>query len=243
MLVVTCVMIRTVEPFDWEKTLRAWIPKLTEARTEGHVYYKLGKDNMIGGNACLYFPDNRTVVLNTEEDLVRVIHRNGRPAYLQAINWERLAGSLLAAVIDNRDGRMSSIPGKAEKDDVELALLFKNAQGWAVGLADEDQVGLRALATCVDATAGEATARAAEGLLRTLLEQVDQSILNSSGDKKDQSNEALRLEKVLASSLHVTRNGSTVSIAATGAPKLADLFGLLLADAGVPGQVEPGKSP
>src|SRR5207253_349835 len=118
------LMVRTVEPFDWEKEIRTWWPKFTEVRAEGQVYYKVEDAPHLGKDACFYLPDDRTLVLNVEEDLVRLIHRKGPPESFRGMRWDQLDGSLLVFALNNRDGRLAPILDKGEPEDIELAPLF-----------------------------------------------------------------------------------------------------------------------
>jgi hypothetical protein len=224
------LMVRTAEPFDWKKQFRAWWPDLTEVRTEGHVYYRLPKTPALGPrNGGVYCPDDRTVIVEDEEALIRIIHRKGPPAWVRAIDWEQAGGGLFALALDNRDGRLAPILDKEDPEFFALAPLFQTPHLWVLGLADNDQIDFRARATCNDARAGEATARAAESLLQIARQLVNAPLTLPEREKADRTLvELVRLLKGLVSSFHVTRDGSRVSVRTTGTPQLADLVWLLL---------------
>ena len=69
--------VRAVRPFDWLAFLRGWGLEFTEVREPGDVYQKITGPlkPMIGPNPCVYVPDDRTIVLDEEGPIRRLIRR------------------------------------------------------------------------------------------------------------------------------------------------------------------------
>jgi hypothetical protein len=225
------LMIRTVKPFDWKAQLRAWWPNLSEVQIEGAACCRLPKVPAFGPrNGAVYFPDDRTMVADDEEALAAIIRRKGRPPeWVKGIDWEQVQGDLFTVVIDNSDGQLGTILGKGEPEEIPFMPLVQGVRFWALGLCDRDQIDFRALAACTDARAGEATARAVE----TLLQMGRQEVSQTPDLPKDEKQRVLALELIRQSrafltSLHVAREGASISIRTTGAPQLGDLVGLVL---------------
>src|SRR5262249_13111030 len=81
------LMVRTVEPFKWEKSIRAWWPQLSEGRVGDQVYCKVQNVPELGKEVCFYFPDERTIVWDNEKELIQLIQRKGPPEFIRSAQW------------------------------------------------------------------------------------------------------------------------------------------------------------
>jgi beta-lactamase regulating signal transducer with metallopeptidase domain len=229
-LVLGGLMVRTTEPFDWKAQIQAWLPGMTEVHEGSHVYYRLPSFPFLGPNGGAYFPDDRTMVIDQEKKLLSLLRRAAPapPAYAQGADWGQVHRGLVAWALDNRDGQWARElkEDAADPAEVQFAKLFEHADRWVFGVGDADEFVLRAIASCGNDQAREATTRATELLLKTCRELVAQP--DPAAAKDPQADQEDHLVEALLTGSHVEREGFSVLFRSSSATKLVDLFALVL---------------
>jgi hypothetical protein len=222
------LMVRTIEPFDWAQQIRAWWPSVREVRDAGRVYYKLTCPQL-APNPCFYLPDDRTIVLDDEEPLLRIIRR-GAPAtspYAQGPDWERVSRGLLVVALDNRAGRWTQEMQGSGAQTLGLPIVDW-VDRWIFGVADADNLACQAIATCADDHGTEATARAVDSLL-----DAARRLVPPGPDERAELRAMAQLLSGLVANSCVEREGRTVVLRSTGFGKIADVITTLLPAGGV----------
>ena len=166
--------MRAAKPFDWNKHLHAFLPDLEEVRHAGKVYYRIPVKSRqllllprIRPGPCLFFPDDRTVVFQSEENVRRWIEKgpDSPPPYLIADAWKEAEHALAAVALDNRDEAL--VRAIREKRGVEqepdLYLLFGSEARIVVAFEGLGDFRLRGLARCDSQVKAAAMVRYAEG--------------------------------------------------------------------------------
>jgi beta-lactamase regulating signal transducer with metallopeptidase domain len=115
-LLFTIVMIRTTKDFDWKRKLGDVLGEVDEVPYAGKTYYKTAKPllppmlkaqlGMPGlGAFCFYLPDARTLVIDSEENLKRLLSRkkDERPKFAWDEDWKHVERGLFAMTLDTRD--------------------------------------------------------------------------------------------------------------------------------------------
>ena len=93
-----CMVIRTVKPFDWPGYLRSYWPELIEASEAGRTYYKLkpGTAQTLAKAPAFLIPDDRTLVFDDEDVLLRLIRRDSpaKPDFARSADWKKVEHDL-----------------------------------------------------------------------------------------------------------------------------------------------------
>ncbi len=225
-LMIHCLTIRTVEPFDWLKLIRSWWPNTVQLREGDKDYYKIHYPQL-GPNPCCYFPDNRTVVCDEEAIILGLIRRQtpSAPEFTRGDDWQRVEHNLLAVILDNHEGRISRVTKKVSKDDEEAQYdeFLELSDRWVMGLADADDFLIRFIATCRDPRAAQTIAKLVTNLRDSCLKELGKP-------HEDTVPEHLRIGEHLGQilkNLRVEAGHTTVSVEHGGGIKLADLLPLI----------------
>jgi len=174
----TPALIRTVRPFDWDRVLRRTYPQVTAAKHAGRTYlrmpfrlpFPLSFIGSIGEPMAAYTPDEYTLVLCSESDLLPLLDRltAGKPAPEPPPGWSEVDRDLVAFALDNRD--LPLISGRFPPDyrlGRELESLASSAATLAVGLsASDSRTRLRFVATAKDEAAAGVLAAALTDLFQ-----------------------------------------------------------------------------
>ena len=130
-LALTLTMIRTVNDFDWKEQMRAAIPKLVEIKHGDNVYFMVPKEvsPFLGGSLCFCVPDRRTIVIDSEETMRRILDRKPgeKPAQPWAESWKRFEGATMVMLYENGDGRCQRVLAEREKPEKNLLPFYENA--------------------------------------------------------------------------------------------------------------------
>src|SRR5262249_26476695 len=106
-LVASLYMIRAVKDVGWKKQLQEVAPGLRGIKYRDHVYYKPPQGPApqtfptilpyMGKDMCYFLPDARTIVVDTEPNLRRLIKRGpvARPECVWAEGWQKVERGLL----------------------------------------------------------------------------------------------------------------------------------------------------
>lgn len=236
-------MLRTVHDFDWKslveptvKRLGAPNSELVEKRFEGVVYYKVTHAPGFILHPCFYFPDARTMVNASEEEVRRLATRRAadRPEYARGADWKQFERGLIAVALDNHDQRWRLDQETAEPEDLPVAPLLQNATRWACGVDGADALMVRAIATCATDDQGQSLARTAESLLAMLREAARNTRIDDAKGKKDELEASgLRVARELLEACKLHRDGSVVELSSECHLGLDFLVKLIMADGGL----------
>jgi beta-lactamase regulating signal transducer with metallopeptidase domain len=183
-LTLSLTMIRMAKEFDWVRQLKAWTTDWAEhAHGGGKLYSAKVTVPLLGFKdqpMWFYLPDARTVVLESEANIKKLIDGRGKPAAAPwADDWKAVAGGSFALVVPDVKGKLAKkLP--AEKPESELAAAMLKPLGSIFGRASRAAVGIEmgegctinvrfACATAADAAAVDegcqAVAKLAEAAL------------------------------------------------------------------------------
>jgi hypothetical protein len=165
-----CPAFRTVAPFDWLAFLRQWRLEFAEVRETGRVYYRVTGPlkEYLGPTACVYLPDDRTIVFDEEEPIRKLAGQGAPPlpAFLRGPDWERASRGLLAVAIGNQDGAFAKSYDLKRPDDAVVLSLFKGVDLWTFAVEDADAIVLRATAACRSGDVSQVIARSIDSLVK-----------------------------------------------------------------------------
>jgi hypothetical protein len=210
--------VRAAHPFDWKKQLHAMLPGLIELRHAGREYYKSPQDIPVLGPGPLFFyvPDDRTLVIDSEEKEMRALLERGKfaaPRYAKTEGWKRVSRGVVAFCLDNQGRRWEDplTSGEKEEDAAHLQELVRDADSLAGGIVLGDGIRLELSLACPDAKKAQAVARAAQ----TLLDH-GRAALREVGPQPDNPPAVvLRLRQEAVDSCRVERDGTEVRVHAS----------------------------
>jgi beta-lactamase regulating signal transducer with metallopeptidase domain len=212
-LVSDVCMVRTVKPFDWKKQAEALGATVKEVPCEGGSYYEASKlflpPLMLPQGLCFYMPDDRTLVINTEENLRAFIRQKptAPPACVWAEGWAHVEHDLFAVALDARDPALvAEIKEREIKDPVDrlwVDLLTRHAPQSVFGVEGGAGLRLRALARCET----EAEAETARALAVQIL-QYGKEQLAKAEPTNDHARKLLAILSDLAAKAVVERDGT-----------------------------------
>ncbi len=223
--------IRTTAPFDWPRFLREWGFELHKVEEGNRVYYKaLGPLKLLlGMNPCVYLPDDRTIVLDEEAEIQKLVRRQNPvvPAYLTGPDWERVSRGILAVAIHNQDGAFAKEYDLGRHDDAVVLSLFKGVDRWVFGVDDADAIALHASAACGEG-ASATIARAVESLVKSGRDAMTTSPEPATPATEFDEDRVFRaFNKTLLANLRVGHDDRSVDLRAEGFGTLADFFSLV----------------
>jgi hypothetical protein len=182
-LQMSLTSIRLAKDFDWPKQVREWCTDWKEHSHEKATYYSgkfsipaLGFKDTV---AWFYMPDKRTVVLESEENIKKLIDHKGKPAEpVWAADWKAVEGGIFAVIIPDTKGKLAKkIPDKLGGSMIDAkpfkAICTKSARA-AIGidLADGFSIKFRfACATADDASDVDEGCQALAKLAKELSEK------------------------------------------------------------------------
>lgn len=238
-LAVSTITVRTTEPVDWVALARMFKLNVTEKRDGDRVYYGV-KHTPLAPETFFFCPDPRTLVLSGEEmpaaaekRLLAHLRRATAPAapvFAQAKDWDRLVRGLGLLALDNRGGRLAK-PLRGDGTDEEMLALtsmIDDAEFWALGVDNDDQLTIRGVGTCANESAGELTARAIVSVLDRARKQVDTPGARTK-PRRAAEEKADRMGRALLNNLTVERVGNSVLVRCTGLGTIADFASLVAA--------------
>jgi beta-lactamase regulating signal transducer with metallopeptidase domain len=173
-LVMGLNMVRTVEDFDWHKKMHELAPDAVKVERYGKEYYRFVEDAdhapmqaMFGQKAGYYIPDRRTLVIDSEKNLKRLLDRKPgeKPAFTWSEGWKRIENELLAVVLDNSRGRFTRELEARSNPDPEARPFCEHALWMTFAVNGEDDFVLQSLTKCRDEKGAESLRECIEGLL------------------------------------------------------------------------------
>ncbi len=166
MVLTDLSMIRTTRPFDWKKQIEDFGVELTQVDFEGGIYYKASMPflppMMLPRGMFLYMPDDRTLVVNTEEHIKTFLQNKSAsmPNCIWAHGWKHVERDLFAAAIDTRMEKLALLMSEAgPKDELEklwFELLLKNVKQGVFGTGYGEEIDLKAFGRCDSEEAAKA---------------------------------------------------------------------------------------
>jgi beta-lactamase regulating signal transducer with metallopeptidase domain len=205
MVVSKRMLVRTVRPHDWKKTLTALVPGLQEKQIEGRTCYAVPRFALpiLGVEICFHIPDNRTLLMDTEEEF-RVLFRGKdrkAPAPAWARHWKQVEGCTVAvAVADVRTLMANRKPDPPDEFPVVQLLQVSKA----IVMGAEINEGLRCHFLVEAATEAEA-----ENIVRETRRQMEKGA-DAARQPANGSAQALRVLADVCAGYEVKRDGTTV---------------------------------
>lgn len=123
-LMLSLSMIRMAKDFDWPKQLQAWTTDWKEHEYRGSKMYSAKLTMPLLGipdqTSWFYLPDGRTVVLESEENIKKLIDAKDKPARAPwADDWKNVAGGTFAVVLPDVKGKLAKkLSPDESKDDL-----------------------------------------------------------------------------------------------------------------------------
>jgi hypothetical protein len=224
--------IRMLAPFDWSAYIQSWHIKLIEVSEADRTYYRLRGPfvEAIGPDPCVYFPDNRTLVLDTESEIrTFLLGTESRPrAYLSGEDWARASRGLVAVAINNADGTFARDYDLDRPDDKAVVELLQGVDHWLLDLDDAETARFVATAACPIAEAGAAIRETLQGLLKLAAMQPESNEPAAEADEAEIR--AVRVMKKLLTQIRIESFEHSVEVRAEGFGTIADLASILEAD-------------
>jgi hypothetical protein len=175
-LVAGLFMLRTVEDFDWKGLLQSNRPELAAISYRGKVYYKAvgsGRPAIVGNpvfpyfgrDLCYFIPDARTLIVDTEANVRRLIKRGpaGLPACVWAEGWAKVHRGLMAVALDCR--RLLGADAKAEGPKTPERAIILDLREAVWGIDGPDHFLMQGFARCATEQAAEDAFKKIDGLL------------------------------------------------------------------------------
>jgi hypothetical protein len=184
-LAMSLTSMRMAKDFDWEKQLREWGNDWKEHEHAGIRYYSAKMTVPILGfedtTMWFYMPDARTVVLESEGNIKKLIDAKGKPAAPSwAVDWKQIEGGMLAMVLPDPKGKLAKKLPTEKQDDKAREAMFKsiasictktNRAAIGIDLGEGCSVKLRfACATAADAADVDEGCQALAKLAKTMID-------------------------------------------------------------------------
>jgi hypothetical protein len=227
-----CLVIKTVNPFDWPGYLRSRWPDLIKATEGGRAYYKLKPRTapQIAKAPAFLIPDNRTLVFEEEDVLLRLMHRDSqlKPGFAGSPDWKKVESDLFAFVFDNHDGRLQRAVTKLKSVDQDDAVVefLKPTRECVIGLENADDFLLRMFVACHDQIAGSTLFKLISGLRDRTVQTLGNTASRLS--KGEEDGRACILGGQVTRGFRVVADGSSVRVEPVAGVKLADLLPFML---------------
>ncbi len=165
--------LRSVHDRDWMPVAKAFAkatlpkyPNLTPVHFEGQVYYECVCPAM-GAHSGFYFPDGRTVVYGSEDDIRAMIKQPKKrgPAVVRSGERKAAGRGLYAIVINNVDHRWKLDADSEGPDEIRFCSLIETSRRIVISLDWNELLLMKALATYDTDRAAESAARTLQDLL------------------------------------------------------------------------------
>jgi beta-lactamase regulating signal transducer with metallopeptidase domain len=151
-LMLSLGMVRMSKDFDWAKQLQAWTTDWKEHAYGGSKMYSAKLTipllGFVDQTAWFYMPDGRTVVLESEENIKKLIDARGKPAApAWADDWKTVENGTFAMVIPDVKGKLAKSVPTGEAEDEVSAQVCK-AVAVVAGKASRASVGIEVGTGC-----------------------------------------------------------------------------------------------
>jgi beta-lactamase regulating signal transducer with metallopeptidase domain len=130
-LSLSLTSVRMAKDFDWVKQLRAWAAEWKEHSHGGEKYYSakvlIPALGPVDRTMWFYLPDARTVVVESEENVKKLIDAKAKPlpASAWAADWKAVEDGMFALALTDVNGKLAKKIAADEKssDPVQQAAL------------------------------------------------------------------------------------------------------------------------
>jgi beta-lactamase regulating signal transducer with metallopeptidase domain len=145
-------MVRAARPFNAKALMTPWKAWLTEVREGGRTYYRISTAAMpmLGKGFCVYFPDDRTVVLDVEESILEILRRKApiAPKFAQGSDWERVSRGLFAVAFDTTNKEWFRTDSEEDRKEAEPFLpLVEDTTRVVFGADESGEIAIHVIAT------------------------------------------------------------------------------------------------
>jgi len=222
-------MVRMVRPYEWDKQARIWWPGMAAVRDLRQTYYRYDPHFSYAETMAFYYPDDRTIVVDSEANIRTLINRDRptSPQWLHGSVKERVEQSLFAMTIDNHDRAMAGIFKAGEdRGALNYSRLFEQVDFWVFGLDDSDKFSLRAFAGWDSTDANRSIVLNDEARKTSISGKsflVDLVSYTKSNGREPTSEQQKMFAKILEG-YEVVLSGSTVNAIPRPSVKLADFL-------------------
>jgi hypothetical protein len=231
-LMMSVSLLRITRDMDWDKLRRECGPNMKQHRWKGQTYVSLPLTPFlrgltgVRGDCCLWAPDARTLVCDSEEVIKARIEarasgsRPALPGY--ATGWHLVSRGLFALALDNRGRRMLSRTmteselkealADPHKPEYHMAHFYQNVSGVVAGIAggDDCRFDLRASAETPEAAAE--MARDCEALLAEARKAVRKAEPGAKAPDPAEAAAALRFVRTALDRAAVRHDGAVVTV-------------------------------
>lgn len=144
-LMLSLSMVRMTKDFDWAKQLQAWTTDWREHTYGGAKLYStkvaIPLLGLVDQTTWFYLPDGRTVVIESEENIKKLIDAKGKPAAAPwADDWKSVSGGTFAMVLPDVKGKLGKLSPDESKD--ELTAQVVKSLGIITGKTNRASVGV-----------------------------------------------------------------------------------------------------
>jgi hypothetical protein len=221
--------VRMNAPFDWPAWLRRYRFELAEVRVGDRSYFKLTGlvSRMMGPDQCVYLPDDRTIVFDTQDEIEKLVRRGKPevPAYLSGRDWLDASKGILAFAFHNEAG-FARRYDLGRPDDVLVLQLLDGVDRWILSVDDTDAIVIRAVAAC----RGKDTPARIAGVARTVVENGRKEVadIRVDGDPTELETKSFRILRGLLANVRIQPMRDSVKIdSSEGSATLAELAALI----------------
>jgi hypothetical protein len=205
-------VVRCSHDFDWKGQMKALMPDVEEVHHAGGSYFRLSLSKArppLRGGLCYYIPDRRTIVMDSDNNLCRLIERKVAPAPLAACaeGWKRVERDLLAIAADVRGLDVFDMLDPKDPDEASWGVILRNSTWITVGLRDSAACAIDACAEC---TTPE-RAHKVHQRLAAMLERTKASVSGATAVKADVV-KAMSLARELLASADPQCQGSRIEV-------------------------------
>jgi beta-lactamase regulating signal transducer with metallopeptidase domain len=249
-LLIQVTMMRSVKEFNWKKQFQTMIPKAVEVEYKGKTYFQAPKaaevpailmNFAIHNECCFYFPDERTVVITSEEQVRNHIDgKTPKSKHAWTEDWKRVDRALFAVAFADK----SWMEGRKKEEDPVIAAtesLMGNSVSQTLALDYTDGFVFQSHWRCETEKAADSVLLGVKQLLKIGQKNLHEPAKDKAPDKADAF--MLQLGKDLVKKSKVERDGLTVSWTATMSGSLADLATVFAGMLDEPEPSSPSKSP
>jgi beta-lactamase regulating signal transducer with metallopeptidase domain len=151
-LMLSLSMVRMSKDFDWAKQLQAWTTNWREYAYGGSKMYSAKLTipllGFVDQTAWFYMPDGRTVVLESQENIKKLIDARDKPAApAWADDWKTVQNGTFAMVFPDVKGKLANkVPTDEAEDEVSRQVL--KAVAVVAGKANRASVGIEVGTGC-----------------------------------------------------------------------------------------------
>jgi len=213
-------VLRSVHDRDWLPVAKAFAkavfpkqPDLTPVHCEEQVYYQCVFPAM-SAHAGFYFPDGRTVVYGSEDDIRAMIKQPKKrgPDVVQSGDWKEAGQGLYAGAINNVDHRWKLASDAESPEEIPFSSLIETSQRIVISLDWNEVLLMKAVAAYETDRAAETAARTLQDLLVEAGPALEELQKSAPASNREHSQEFYRVARGLIDACVVRQNGRRVEL-------------------------------